>query len=125
MNEPNDFPEHEAFEHELQAALKRVSPPEDFAERVLARAYPNSASPVRSFGRPTIVARLRPRLAIAASLLVAVVGLLGEQHHGREMRRREARAKFEMSMTITRQTLAKIDTDTRLQLGAAGIQVAP
>lgn len=125
MNEPDEFPEQELFERELEAALRPVAPPEGFAQRVLARAYPASAPPVSGSARPLIVARPRLWLALAASLLAAVLGLLGEQHHTREMRRQQARARFEMSMAITQQTLADVARDTRKQMSAAGIQLAP
>lgn len=125
MNEPDEVSEPELFERELEAALERVAPPEGFAERVLARAYPASASPGWSSGRPFPVTPPRLWLAVAAFLLVAVLGLFGEQHHTREVRRREARARFDMSMAITRQTLAEVGLDTRKQLSAAGIQLAP
>ncbi len=120
VNEPDDLAEQELFEREMKAVLARVAAPEGFAERVLARAYP-----VRNSKRPVFVVRPRSWLALAASLLVAVLGLFGEQHHEREVRRREAQARFNMSMAITRQTLAEVGRDTRRQLGAAGIQLAP
>ena len=120
MNEPDDLAEQELFEREMKAALARVAAPEGFAERVLARAYP-----VRNSKRPFFVVRPKSWLALAASLLVAVLGLFGEQHHEREVRRREAQDRFNLSMAITRQTLAEVGRDTRRQLGAAGIQLAP
>ena len=126
MIEPDDLPEQELFERKLEAAIARVAPPEGFAERVLARAYPATSSPMDASGRPlSIVARPRLWLALAACLLAAVLGLLGGQHRARERRRQEARARFEMSMAITRQTLEEVGRDTRRQLGAAGIQIEP
>ncbi len=124
MNEPDELVEKAIFERELEAALARVAPPEGFGERVFARAYPASASPVRDSGRMLAPARSRLWLALAASLLLAALGFLGQRHH-KQARRREARVKFDLSMSITRQTLAGVGIETRKQLSAAGIQLEP
>ena len=125
MNKSSECAEQDAFERELEVALRRVAPPDGFAERVRAHAYPALASTPRGFERQVLVARPRLWLALAACLLFAVLSFLGEQHHERKLRRQEAQARFEMSMAITRQTLAGVDREARQQLKAAGIELEP
>ena len=125
MDQSEEFLEEDVFERELEAALRRCDPPEGFAERVLAQAYPRTALAARKPRRADVGARWQLWLAFAACLLFALLGFIAEQHYARELRRQEARAKFELSMAITRQTLAVVDRETRKQLRAAGVELEP
>jgi hypothetical protein len=78
------------LEDELRAALRRMDPPEGFAERVLAR----TAVARRSRGRSVIV-----RLAWAATLIV-VLGTGGHLYQKRQERIRGERAKQEVVLAL-------------------------
>ena len=101
------------IEKELRRTLRAVDPPADFTARVM-RALPPRAvvtpiSAARPAMRPSRWARLSAPVALAASLLVAIV--LG-QHMAREQAQREQLAGLEASrklMQALRVTSQKLD----------------
>ena len=120
-NPPEESMEEFAgLERELRQALRPVDPPAGFADRVIARAHDEAAAqPKRA--RILMFPQLRSRIwvpsAIAAMLLVGVVG---EQAHERMEQRRkaeEAQRQFETALQVTDRALEH----TRQQLQRAGI----
>jgi hypothetical protein len=106
------------FEEELSDAMRRVDPPEGFAERVMARAQANDKPRARIVPFPRR-ARVWVSGAIAAALLAGV--FVAEQMRLRQERERTelARQQFEAAMRITGETLQQ----ARQQLQQAGVRV--
>jgi hypothetical protein len=106
------------FEEKLSDAMRRVDPPEGFAERVMARAQADDRPRARivPFLRR---ARVWVSGAIAAALLAGV--FVAEQMRLRQERERTelARQQFEAAMRITGETLQQ----ARQQLQQAGVRV--
>jgi len=112
-----------SFERELTRAMRRVDPPEGFADRVMGRADAPSVA-----ARSKVMAKVIPmprRMqawaggAVAATLLASMY--FGEQTHLRHQRERAqlAQRQFDTAMRITDQTLEHV----RLQLQQAGVEV--
>ena len=75
------------LENDLNAALRRVEPPENFTERVLARLN----DPVRepSWWEPLLALLQPPRIQwVALSLLASILIPVGAVQYHREMRQR-------------------------------------
>jgi hypothetical protein len=106
------------FEEELSGAMRRVDPPEGFAERVMARARANDKPRARIVRFPHRT-RVWVSGAIAAALLAGV--FVAEQMRLRQERERTelARQQFEAAMRITGETLEQ----ARQQLQQAGVRV--
>jgi hypothetical protein len=120
-NSPEEMTENFSdLERELRQALRPVDPPADFADRVIARTRTDAdAQPTRA--RVLMFPALRSRVwigsAVAAMLLVGVVG---EQAHQRMEQRRkaeEAQKQFETALQVTDRAL----DHARKQLQRAGI----
>ncbi|HEX3569681.1 MAG TPA: hypothetical protein VHU44_02545 [Acidobacteriaceae bacterium] len=108
-----------SLERELRQALRPVDPPAGFADRVIARTRTDSAAQpkrARILMFPVLRSRVWIGSAVAALLLVGVVG---EQAHRMEQRRKaeEAQKQFETALQVTDRALEH----TRQQLERAGI----
>ena len=116
MSQPEE--QWSRFEEKLSDAMRRVDPPEGFAERVMARAQANDKPRARIVPFPRR-ARVWVSGAIAAALLAGV--FVAEQMRLRQERERTelARQQFEAAMRITGETLQQ----ARQQLQQAGVRV--
>jgi hypothetical protein len=119
-NPPEEMSEDfTSLERELRQALRPVDPPAGFADRVIARTRTESAAQpkrARILMFPVLRSRVWIGSAVAAMLLVGVVG---EQAHRMEQRRKaeEAQKQFETALQVTDRALEH----TRQQLERAGI----
>lgn len=96
------------FERELEESLKRVAPPEGFADRVMARVSGHAAPEQRQ--PRLLVLPLRTGHAWRAVAAVALVGVLlgaAEVAHERQEKRQAemVQQKFDIAMQITQKTL--------------------
>jgi len=80
---------------ELRDALRRVDPPEGFAERVMRRA---GAAPVPAAADGRWRGMLLTRLAIAATLVIAIGA--GAWHSAEERRREGEEAKRQVLVSL-------------------------
>jgi len=119
LNQPGDLNQPDEsfaeFDRHLTVALKRVDPPKEFSDRVMARAQPAGSAPAK-------LMRMKPRRAWASGAIAAAVlagAFSGEEVHLRHQRERAelAQRQFETAMRITDQTLERV----RQQLQQAGI----
>jgi hypothetical protein len=101
------------IENELRRAMRAIDPPADFTARVMRnlppRATVTAIAAVRPAARPGLWTRLSAPVALAASLLVAIV--LG-QHVATEQAERQQLAGLEASrklMQALRVTSQKLD----------------
>ena len=106
------------FEQQLTQAMRRVDPPEGFAERVLARAKTQQVSPTNLLVMP---ARVRVWAGGAIAAVLAIGAFVGQQVHVRQERHKAevAQQQFETALRITDETLDQV----RLQLQEAGVRV--
>jgi hypothetical protein len=99
---------HEIEKH-LRGALRHVGPSEGFADRVLARVSAEGE-------RPGEVVQLRPResvlrrywysgVALAASIVLAVIGINQQQHELRVREGLEARRQLMEALRVTSEKL--------------------
>jgi len=109
--------------HWIQA-LRPVSPPDGFAERILARVQPATPAQANVIGmtarpRHSITWKTWTSGAIAAALLAGL--FIAGQIHARQQREEAKRAEqqFDVALRITSETLAQ----TRQQLQQAGIEL--
>jgi hypothetical protein len=103
------------FDVELTRRMRRVDPPEGFAERLMERAETLPSKVVVMRKRP--VFRIWAGSAIAAALAMGV--FVGEQAHIRSQQRQAevARQQFETAMRVTDHALDQ----TRASLQRAGL----
>lgn len=115
LNQPGES--FEELEQYLKGAMRRVDAPEGFADRVIARARPASAT-AKVLMMPSRM-RIWVSGAVAATLLAGV--FVGDQVRERRQRERaeDAQRQFEAGMRITDAALEH----TRQQLRSAGVVV--
>ena len=120
MNQPEEWNDFEQmspeFEARLAQALRPISAPDGFAERVMARSAQSAAPRARIFAMPSRV-RTWAVTATAAALLFG--GVLGEQSHIRHLRQQAAERQFEAGLSITAEAMEQ----TREQLQESGVQL--
>jgi hypothetical protein len=110
------------LERELTQALLHVSPPDGFAQRMMARIQP-PGQPLTAINRAKALPMRRSRLwasgALAATLLAAA--FFTQQTHARHQQQKAERAQqqFEAGIRITDNTLEHV----RQQLQQAGVQI--
>jgi hypothetical protein len=106
------------FEQELGRRMRRVDPPEGFAERLMERAEAGAPVKARVLTMPRrMVFRAWVGGAIAAMLVTGI--FIGEQAHVRSEERKQAAAQqqFETAMRATDHALDQ----TRASLQRAGL----
>jgi hypothetical protein len=105
----------EEFELELARRMRRVDPPEGFADRLMERAEASQSNVIVMRKRPAF--RMWAGSAIAAALAMGV--FVGEQAHVRSQERQAevARQQFETAMRVTDHALDQ----TRASLQRAGL----
>ena len=108
--------QEDEFEVQLGRAMHHVSAPDGFAERVLREAKRPTAPMMRMSGRK--VAWRWTGGALAASLLVSIVGTGAEIEH-RRRQQREAERQFALAMQVTSHALEQ----SRQQLSRAGFRL--
>ncbi len=85
------------FEHELKASLKRVEPPADLAEEVLARVAAERRRPGRGHAARWLPWAMAAALAVAAGPAV------------RQWRGERAKAELLMAIDITNHQLERVE----------------
>ena len=111
INDPSAT-EEAAFEQELRNALRPLLAPENFADRVVARAQEISLQPIHSFSTRWPISRW----AVAAVLLLTIAsGGYLEHQRARRIAGEHARQQVLLALQITSSTLqavrSKVDSN--------------
>ena len=90
-----DLPQPSDFEKDLQAALRRSEPPAGFVDRVMAR-IPEKRQPAQWSRR---------WFAVAAALLVALIGTGAWEQHERRIEGERASRELIYALTVASESL--------------------
>jgi hypothetical protein len=102
------------LEEELKSALRRISPPEGFAERVVARAGREAARKPRPLSGLRGLFRLRAlRWAVAASFAALLIAWGGVHYRQQQRARAEARLARDQARTALHIASAKLNAVLR------------